>query len=94
METGSTEAKPCNLAREKTLGKVRKNYKVYRIFIDLEKDGDLAERLDRIPRPLRDDYIRMALHKFIEAGEGISQPLRQKPEKDDLKKKLETISFR
>ena len=73
---------------------MRKNYKVYRIFVDLQKDGDLAERLDRLPRPLRGDYIRMALHRFIDAGEGISQSLRQEPEKDDLKQKLETISFR
>lgn len=77
--------KSCNLAKEKILSIIRKKYKVYRVFIDMEKDRDLAERLDRLSRPLQDVYIRIALHKYMESGEWISQPLRQKREKEDLK---------
>ncbi len=40
--------------------------KKYRIYVDLEKDRDIYEKLESIPRPLRGEFIRMAIRRFME----------------------------
>ena len=40
--------------------------KKYRIYVDPEKDRDIYEKLESIPRPLRGEFIRMAIKRFME----------------------------
>ena len=40
--------------------------KKYRIYIDTEKDKDIYEKLESIPRPLRGEFIRLAIRRLME----------------------------
>jgi hypothetical protein len=52
--------------------------KRYRIYINVEKHKDIYECLERIPRPLRGEFIRTAIRFFMDNTNSMNN-LRTEP---------------